>query len=157
VVVIVKVVSVGPGTCGTAACQSGTRTAFLGDSSGATNVALPLVRWYNDPTAGFRSFIAVMNIGGADATNVVATYYNPDGTVAGTHVLADGANPLAHLQKVNTWTTIGGGPGIAGDFTGSVIITSDQNVLVTVRNQKNVTGIEVTQFGEDYVGIPFTP
>ncbi|MEW6715881.1 MAG: hypothetical protein AB1345_00025 [Chloroflexota bacterium] len=158
IVVIVKVVAVGPGACGNASCQSGTRTAYLGESSGARNVALPLVRWNTDPAAGFRSFIAVMNIGGAPATDIVATYYNPNGTVAGTpHILASVANPLAHLQKANTWTTIAGGPGIVGDFVGAVIITSDQNVLVTVRNQKNVTGIEVIQFGEDYVGIPFTP
>jgi hypothetical protein len=153
IVVIVKVVAVGKGTSGQ---LSGTRTAYLGESSGATAVALPLVRWHEDPAAGFRSYIAVMNIGGADATDIVATYYNADGTVAATHILADASNPLQHQQKVNTWITLAD-PSFTGDFEGAVIIQSDQNVLVTVRNQKNVTGIEVIQFGEDYVGIPIVP
>jgi hypothetical protein len=88
--------------------------------------------------------------------DIVATYYNADGSLAATHVLADASTPLDPMVKINT----NAGPGKAdavdgdGNFTGAVIITSDVPVLVTARNQISVSGIEVTQFGEDYVGIP---
>jgi len=134
--------------------NTGLRTAYIAEGSGATNVALPYVRWSNDVTADFRTYIAVMNVSPSTATDVKAEYYNPAGTLITTHIIADGGSPLLPLQKGSTWTELAGMG--SGDWEGSVIIKSDQDVLVTIRATRTTTGLETDagQFGEDYVGIP---
>jgi hypothetical protein len=106
-----------------------------------------------DDSAGFRSFVAVQNISGGNATDIVATYYNADGSVAATHTLADGANPLGDKVKINTNPFSSGAVDGSGNFDGSVIITSDVAIAVTVRNQITAAA-PFYQFGEDYTGIP---
>ena len=138
--------------------SGGIRTAYIGEGSGATNVALPYVRWNADPSADFLSYIAVMNIGTADATNVRALYYDSAGNLVSTHVLADSGNPLSPLVKVNTHAAAAGALDVDGNFAGAVIVESDQPVLVTVRAAREVSGLgTINMFAEDYTGIPFVP
>jgi hypothetical protein len=147
VVVIIKVVSRETTT-------SNTRTAYIGvPASSTTKYALPFVTRNADAAAGFRSFIAVQNISGGDATDIVATYYNPDGSVAAVATLADGGSPLGDKMKVNTNPNSAGAVDVDGNFDGSVIITSDVAVAITVRNQIEADPPHY-QFGEDYTGIP---
>jgi hypothetical protein len=133
---------------------SNTRTAYIGVPSNATTTyALPMVTFDSDPSAGFRSYIAVQNISGGDADDITATYYNADGTVAATVTLADVGSELGDKVKVNTNPNSAGAVDLSGNFDGSVVITSDVAVAITVRNQ--ITAADpYFQFGEDYTGIP---
>ena len=141
---------------------NGIATSFVGDSSGATNVAMPYIRWAADPFSEFRSFVAVMNVGGAPATNVQATYYDADGN-ATTVDLATAGSPLDPFIKVNTNPSVvnGGGDfgtaGTAAGVGGALEITSDQPVVVVVRLTRSVSLGSTTKFGEDYQATPFTP
>ena len=135
-----------------------TPTAFLGQSAGSTKVAAPYIRWKADPTAGERSYVAVMNVGTGDATNVVARYYDNTGSLAATETLADAANPLPKFIKVNTNPSTAGALDANGDFGvnpygGAVEIESDQPVVVVVRVSKSVSFGDVTKFAEDYNGV----
>jgi hypothetical protein len=134
--------------------SSNTRTAYIGiPTNSTTTYALPMVTFNNDSSAGFRTYIAVQNISGGAATDIVATYYNADGTVAATHTLADGTTPLADKDKINSNPNSAGALDGSGNFDGAVIITSDVAVAVTVRNQITAAS-PYHQFGEDYTGIP---
>lgn len=138
--------------------NGGIRTAYIGEGTGATTQALPYVRWNSDPEADFLGYIAVMNIGSSDATDIQAHYYNADGSLAATHVLATGGSPLAPSVKVNTHAQVAGATDGSGDFVGAVVVESDQPVLVTVRAARSVSGLGIiNMFAEDYTGIPFTP
>jgi hypothetical protein len=138
--------------------SGGIRTAYLGEGTGSTLLALPYVRWNDDSSAEFLSYIAVMNIGDSNATDIQAHYYNSSGTLIITHVLADADNPLAPLVKVNTHAVAAGAVDGNGNFTGAVIIESDQPVLVTVRAARDVSGLgSINMFAEDYTGIPIGP
>ena len=139
--------------------NNGMRTAYIAEGSytigGATGETfLPYVRWNDDPTLGFQSYIAIQNIGDSNATNITAYYYNPDGSVAATKVLADGGTPLIPLQKVNTWASTAGAT-TAGVFNGSIRFVSDQPILVVVRTQNDVSLDPTFRFSEDYTGIRF--
>ncbi|HNS49550.1 MAG TPA: hypothetical protein PKO09_00015 [Anaerolineae bacterium] len=132
-----------------------TPTAFVGQSGGAIKIAAPYIRWKTDPALGERSFVAVMNVGGGDATDVVATYYDSTGTARATHTLATAANPLGSYIKANTdWASAGG----TGDFGvnpygGAIEITSDQPLVVVVRVSKTVSFGAINKFAEDYNGV----
>ena len=69
-------------------------TAFLGEANGSTKVAAPYVRWSNNPYQEFTAYIAVMNVGLANATNIVANYYDGNGNLAGSDTIATVASPL---------------------------------------------------------------
>jgi hypothetical protein len=140
--------------------STGLRTAFVGASAGATKVAAPYVRWAANPAAGFRSYIAVMNVGSAAASNVVATYYDANGTAVGTHTIATAGDPLNQYIKRNTNPSMGADPATDGNgnfgmspFGGAVEITSDQPIVVVVRVQQNVSLGATTVLGEDYNGL----
>jgi hypothetical protein len=143
------------GKIGTAA-KDMTPTAFVGQSSGATKIAAPYIRWKTDPAAGERSFVAVMNVGSAAATNIVATYYDSTGTAKATANLATVGSPLNPYIKANTdWGTHGtGGDFGVNPFGGAIEIASDQPVVVVVRVSKTVSLGSVTKFAEDYNGVP---
>jgi hypothetical protein len=131
-----------------------TPTAFLGQSAGAMKVAAPYIRWKVDATAGERSYVAVMNVGLGDATDVTATYYDNTGAAAATVDLATVGDPLPRFIKANTnW----GNDGTGGDFGvspfgGAIEIQSDQPVVVVVRVSKSVSYGDVTLLAEDYNG-----
>jgi hypothetical protein len=134
-----------------------TPTAFLGQSAGAKKIAAPYIRWKSDPAAGERSFVAVMNVGSAAATNVTATYYDNQGNAAATATLASAGSPLNQFIKVNTnWSTASGGNTDFGvnPYGGAIEISSDQDIVVVVRVSKNVSFGGTTKFAEDYNGAP---
>jgi len=136
--------------------SNGLQTAFVGQSAGATSLAAPYVRWAANPAADFRTYIAVMNVGSGDATNITATYYDGSGTAVATHQLASADNPLPRFIKRNTDAfTAGALTSTYGDFGfhpagGAVEFTSDQPIVVVARSQRNVSHGSITTFGEDY-------
>ncbi len=141
---------------GKVVASDGMMTAFVGQSGGATSLAAPYVRWSADPSAEFRTYIAVMNVGSAAAVDITATYYDGSGSPVGTEVLASGADPLPRFTKTNTnASTAGALTADYGDFGihpfgGAVQFTSDQPIVVLVRNQRVVNLGTVTMFAEDY-------
>lgn len=126
-----------------------TETAFVGQSGGGTKVAAPYIRWKADPTLGERSYVAIMNIGGADAT-VEVRYYGADGLLKATHPLTIGS-----MIKANTnWQLASGSNTDFGvnPFGGAIEVssTNGQPVIVVVRVQKTA-GADV--LAEDYNGM----
>jgi len=144
---------------------NGMSTAFVGAAQGSTSVAAPYVRWVADPTKDFRAYIAIMNVGTADATNVKVKYYDGNGAVAATDDLTSVARggALKPLIKRNTdAATAGALNPTFGDFGfhpsgGAIEVTSDQPVVVVVRLQRNVSLGAVTLVAEDYNGTTITP
>jgi hypothetical protein len=140
--------------------NNGMATAFVGQASGATKVACPYVRWSNPSTADFRSYLAIMNVGSAPATNIHVKYYDGNGTQVADHQVASGGTPLNPFIKTNSNPSAAGAlSGGTFGFTpagGAVEITSDQHVVVVVRSQKDVSPAlgTVTRFAEDYNGVP---
>jgi hypothetical protein len=100
-----------------------------------------------------------MNVGTGAATNVVAKYYDGNGTLKASHTLASVSSPLAQYIKTNTNASDAGAllPDGTFGFTpsgGSIEIESDQPLVVVVRAQKDVTGLgATTRFAEDYNGV----
>ena len=99
-----------------------------------------------------------MNVGGSNATNITATYYDANGTAQGTHNVATAGNPLANYTKRNTTPVLAGALDGSGNFGispfgGAVEISSDKDVVVVVRLQKNVSLGATTRFAEDYNGV----
>lgn len=139
--------------------RSGLATAFEGQSQGYTKIAAPYIRWAADSYAERRAWIAVMNVGTTNATNIVARYYNASGTQVGTHTIAGATNPLAPLIKRNTNPQMAGALDANGNFGispygGAVEITSDQPIAVVARLSKDVRGVPgITSFAEDYNGV----
>lgn len=128
---------------------NGNTTAFLGQSTGATRLAAPYVRWARDQyyNAGqrYRSNIAIQNVGQTQATNVRVRYVNRDGQTVGTHQLGN----LAAGAKVSSNPALGNaldncgrfgeyGSGEAGDqcrgtsYGGGAIIEADSGSLIAV-------------------------
>jgi hypothetical protein len=144
---------------GKVAADNGMVTSFLGEPSGHTKVAAPYIRWSSDPTAEFSAYIAVMNVGGSDATDIVARYYDGDGNLAGTDSVATAGDPLPNLIKANTTALDAGALDTNGNFGispygGAVEFESDQPIVVVVRLAKTVSLGSVTMFAEDYNGVP---
>jgi hypothetical protein len=138
---------------------NGMATAFVGQSAGSTKIAAPYIRWAATPTSEWRTYVAVMNVGTSAATNIVAKYYDGNGTLKASHVLATPGSPLAQYIKTNT--TAQAAVALLPDGTfgftppgGSIEIESDQPLVVVVRAQKDVTGLgATTRFAEDYNGV----
>ncbi len=147
---------------GKVASPGGISTAFLGQPGGAVKIAAPYIRWAADVYSEWRTYVAVMNVGTASAANVQAKYYDGNGTLKGTHIMASASNPLGPSIKRNTDPATAGalqpdgtfGLATAGvPFGGSVEITSDQPIVVVVRASKSVSLGATTTFGEDYNGL----
>lgn len=140
--------------------NNGLSTAFVGQAQGSTKSAAPYIRWAANPAQDFRAYIAVMNVGASPATNVQVRYYDGNGSLAATHTLTPAGNPLSPFIKRNSDAQTAGALNVAfNDFGfhpigGAVEISSDQPVVVVVRLAKNVSLGAVTQFGEDYNGVP---
>ncbi len=136
----------------------GLATAFNGLANGATKIALPYVR-YADNSQWFslgyqRTYIAIQNLGAAipNGSNIVVSYYNPDGTLAGTHTITGG---LAQYAKTNSNATNAGLAtfGFAGGGSGgSVVIAGPAGSQLAVV-ARVITYNGALQAGEDYNGI----
>lgn len=144
---------------GKVSSAGGIATAFLGQAAGSDTIAAPYIRWSADPATDYRTFVAVMNVGGAPATNVVAKYYDGNGTLKATHPLATAGSPLGQFIKTNT-SALAAGALTGGQFGfspsgGSVEITSDQPLVVVVRASKSVSPPlgSTIYFAEDYNGV----
>jgi hypothetical protein len=146
----------------------GVTSAFLGATEGSAKLALPYIRWANDTNynsgARQRAFVAIQNIGTADATNVRVRYVNRDGTTVATQNLgmitpgakknSDAATAGA-LDTCGRFGEYGGGADCLGNaFGGGAIIEADGAAQLTavVRVQNGGTGAA----GEDYNAIPVT-
>lgn len=145
---------------GKVSADNGLATAFVGQPAGYTKVALPYVRWAANPASDFRSYIAIMNVGNGNATNIVAKYYDGNGNLVASHPVADSSNPLGVFIKRNSDPyTAGALDPTYKDFGfhpigGAVEIVSDQPIVAVVRAAKQVNLGTVTMFGEDYNGVP---
>ena len=135
-------------------------TAFTGESEGATKLGAPYIRWAPNPNTNWSSFIAVMNVGTAPATNVIARYYDATGTLRAEIPLATVAAPLNQFVKVNTnpstaGALVDGGFGYSPSTGGALEIVSDQPLVAVVRLTTNPLGIPgTTTLGEDYNMVP---
>ena len=139
--------------------DNGVRTAFPGEAVGSKKVAAPYIRWSADAFANWRSYVAVMNVDTVNATSIIARYYDANGNKVGEENLTNAAHggPLPPSIKRNTSPASANALDGNGDFGilgGAVEIESDANILVVVRVQKNVSGLEpTTLFAEDYNGV----
>lgn len=143
-------------------------SAFLGaiDGTGSAKVALPYIRWSPDSTfnggSRQRAFVAVQNIGTANATNVRVQYIDKDGVLKGEHnlgTIAPGAkissNPslaTGALDSCGRFGEYGGGADCLGtSFGGGALVIADTGaqLAVIVRIQSG----NPTLAGEDYSGI----
>jgi len=118
-------------------------TAFLGQASGASRLAVPYIRWSpNPPGTDFRSFIAIQNIGTASigVGQLTVTYYAQNGTVAAN---CTSAAPMAVGAKLNSSAagtfadfTCSPAVGVSSTFIGSAVIQgpSGSNLLAVIRN-----------------------
>jgi hypothetical protein len=137
---------------------TGLSTAFVGQSSGTSKVALPYVRWATDTDwnakTGQRVFIAIQNIGSSDlaAGDVVVHYIDRNGTELATDILA--AIPVG--GKVNSNANKAGlaefgyyHPG----FGGGAIVEgpAGSQLAVIARVQTSLT--PSTAVAEDYNGM----
>jgi len=140
---------------------NGMATAFVGANAGATKIAAPYIRFNDiDPAApnGWQSYIAIMNVGDGDATNIQVKYYEgAAGTLKATHSIATATNPLPKFIKRNSDPKTAGAltSGLFGQSGGSIEISSDQPLVVVVRVQRvvNLDGGATTIFAEDYNGL----
>jgi len=143
---------------GKVSSAGGIATAFLGQAAGATKIAAPYIRWSADPSADYRTFVAVMNVGGGPATNVVAKYYDGNGDLKATQTLASAGSPLNQFIKTNTNAqaagALSGGQFGFSPSGGSVEITSDQPLVIVVRASRSVSLGTTIYFAEDYNGLP---
>lgn len=137
-------------------------TAFLGESSGSTKLALPYIRWSNtkyDSGQYQRAAIAIQNISGAAVSDVKVRYLNKNGEEVGVHTIAS----IAAGGKANSNATMAGStleltefgnpeanPG--GGFGGAVIIEgpAGSQLIAVVRISSNTASGVVA---EDYNGI----
>jgi hypothetical protein len=146
---------------------SGNSTAFVGATSGASEIALPYVRFTTSQWlsgARQRAYIAVQNVGSDLAANqVTVSYINRDGAVVGIHTLGAMTNG-AKLNSNPTHPGVVIQPGFAqadlnefgyvGGFGGSALIEgpNGSELVAVVRIQSSTGGSNVV--GEDYNGIP---
>lgn len=151
---------------GKVASASGLLTAFSGEASGSTSVVAPYVRYAANQNTSWSANLAIMNVGTANATNIVAKYYDVNGTLRATHTLATAGNPLAPYTKVNTNASSAGAlinnsfgyPADGGANGGAVEILSDQPVVVLIRLSTEPNTIpNISLLGEDYNGIAVAP
>lgn len=139
-------------------------TGFLGERQGASELALPFVRWSNDANFNAasnvggkqRTFIAIQNLG-ASTASVVAEYYDKNGVKVGEQVLS-----IPGFSKGNTDANSAGALGQSGMNPGEFGYYTDGSFggSVTIRAQTaGATFIAIARVqhpgaGEDYNAIP---
>ncbi len=76
-------------------------TAYLAVATSTNRLAIPFVRWSPSANAGFRSYIAIQNIGTTAISpgGVTVTYYDPSGTVVNTCTSLPTMNPGSKLNS----------------------------------------------------------
>ncbi len=148
--------------------NDGLMTAFTGEAVGDTLLTLPYVPWgglAND----YRTYIAVMNTGATNITNLWIRYYYLDSGGAAQYndvQLASASKPLKPYAKIST--TPASAPGAIRDArdgfvaaeigaldSGSIIpLDAAQPIVALARVQRAVSKVRgITTLGEDYSGI----
>jgi len=142
----------------------GMATAFVGQAAGGTKVVAPYIRWAATPTSEWRTYVAIMNVGTGNATDIKVYYYDGNGTLRATHNVATASNPLPPFIKRNTNPQAAGALDAGGNFGfsppgGAIEVISDQPVVVIVRAQRDLSPPlgSVQRFAEDYNGTIVTP
>ncbi len=147
---------------------AGVSSAFLGETSGNSKLALPYVRWSEtgyENGSRQRTFIAIQNVGTSTVNNIQVKYLNKNGEVVGIHTIAS----LEPGKKANSWATMAtlqaghtqqelnefgtpeGNPG--GGYGGAVLIEgpTGSQLAAVARVASKIGGSLVA---EDYNGIP---
>lgn len=140
-------------------------TAFLGETSGSSKLALPYVRWSETKFATGqyqRASIAIQNIGATTVNNVQVKYLNKNGQQVGVHTIASiapGAKANSNAMAVpgaagNIQLSEFGHPEAnpGGGFGGAVIVegpAGSQLIAVVRIASTTPTGV----VAEDYNGI----
>ena len=142
----------------------GMATAFVGQAVGGTKVVAPYIRWAATPTSEWRTYVAIMNVGTGNATNIRVLYYDGNGTLRAQHTVASVDNPLPPFIKRNTNPQVAGALDGSGTFGfappgGAIEVLSDQPVVVIVRAQRDLSPPlgSVQRFAEDYNGTIINP
>lgn len=136
--------------------SDGLTTTFSGKNAGHTRVILPYVVWVSNILKGYRTTISVMNVGGGNATNVHAKYYQLDGTLLKDIRLTPTNKPLLPNFRISTNPSSAKALRSDNSFRGAVEIESDQPVIVVVRMERKISGVKgYTMLGEDYTGVPY--
>ena len=139
-------------------------TAFLGETGGSSELALPYVRYTSDAnyaTGNFqRAFLAIQNVGGSTVSGVSLEYRDANGGLVGTHNL----DPIPAGAKANSNATLADGDAArllefgtpaannGAGFGGSVIVRGPAgSELIAISRVQSRTGD--TQVAEDYNGL----
>lgn len=142
-------------------------TAFLGEVSGASKLALAYVRWTETEFASGkrqRASIAIQNITGSDVANVTVKYLDAVGNVVGTHTIASIANgakanstpvlATGDATKLKEFGSPEANPTGLG-FGGSAIIEGPAgSKLIAVVRIASQTDNGTKTVAEDYNGLP---
>ncbi len=144
--------------------RAGRFTAFLGETGGTSQLALPYVRYSSDDLfnngSQQRAFLAIQNVGSNTASGVVVEYRDAVGGLVGTHALP----PIPAGAKINSTAVDAEGDAARlqnfgypssnpGDnvFGGSAIIRADGSELIAIaRIESSFEGVRVA---EDYNGL----
>lgn len=148
---------------------AGVYSAFLGETTGYSKLALPYVRWTSDANynAGTRqrAYIAIQNVGDSTVSNIQVKYMNKNGEVVGIHEISSIApGAKANSTAINATPTSGhntselvefgtpdANPG--GGFGGAVIIEGPSgSQLVAIVRIASKDGTQLV--AEDYNGVP---
>jgi len=136
-------------------------TTFLGFSDGTSKVSLPYVRWadttnWNNGTQQ-KVYISLQNIGDTTITggSVSVKYVDPNGDIAGTHVISSAIAPNA---KANSFATDAGlssfGYYTSGTQSGGGVIIEGPSGSKLAVIARLCTNLGSDQACEDYTGIP---
>lgn len=144
--------------------ENGPSTAFLGETAGASKLALPYVRWttsdakYNAGTHQ-RTYIAIQNIGTTTipAGQIKVNYIDSTGKLVGTHTintaLAPGAKANSNAGDLGAVAgDFGHGPPVYGG--GAQIIGPDGSQLIAVARVQTFMSDLGTVAAEDYNAVP---
>jgi len=144
-------------------------TAFIGQASGASRLAVPYIRWSpSSPGTDFRSLIAIQNLGAIiPAGQLIVRYYAPNGTLVNT---CTSVAPLATGEKANSnvaaafaggvdfnCTTVQPNNGASYSFTGSAVIEgpAGANLIAIIRNTTPAASTQIHT--EDFNAILLLP
>ncbi len=141
---------------------AGRYTAFLGESSGADELALPYVRWSETqfPGSRQRANIAIQNVGSSAVNGVTVEYRDKNGDLVGTHTIGTinagekaNSNPVSatgDAAKLAEFGTPDANPG--GGFGGGAIVKCPGGQCIAVVRIASKNGDAAV--AEDYNGVP---
>jgi hypothetical protein len=157
---------------GKASQQVGTNarytTAYLAQATSSNRLAVPYVRWNPSANTGFRSFIAIQNIGGSSIASgqLTVRYYAPDGTLVNT---CTSAVAMASGAKLNSnvagafaggtnfsCTTVQPSNGSGYTFSGSAVVEgpAGSSLLAVIRNSPDAATAQIHTEDFNAISLP---